>query len=167
MRGGVPLRFVISASTKPGNEQAEVQMQQAARALGIELSIKNYPSSVLFAADGPLYTGRYDMEWSIDTDGPDPDNQGSWSGDFLPPHGVNTTYLRDPVITQAAAAALLTFDHAKRKALYQREESRIHALVPAVFLYWETGVAAYNDDLRGYRPAEYITDNWNSWEWQI
>jgi peptide/nickel transport system substrate-binding protein len=167
MRGGVPLRFVISATTKPGNEQAEVQMQQALRPLGIELSIKNYPASVLFAVDGPLYTGRYDMEWSIDTDGPDPDNQGSWSGDFLPPHGANTSYLRDPVITRAAADALLTFDRGKRKALYQREESRIHSLVPAIFLYWETGVAAYNDDLRGYRPAEYITDNWNSWAWQI
>ncbi len=166
-KNGVPLRFVISSTTKPGNEQAEVQMQQAVRAIGIGLSIKNYPASVLFAQDGPLYTGRYDLEWSIDTNAPDPDNQGSWSGDFLPPHGANTTFLRDRIITETSAAALLTFDRGERKTLYQREESRIHAMVPAVFLYWETGIAAYNDDLRGYEPAEYITDNWNSWDWQI
>ena len=159
------LSFTISATDKPGNEQAEVQMQQELRAAGVELTIKNYPPSVLFAQDGPLYSGRYDLEWSIDTNGPDPDNEGNWSGDFLPPHGSNTSFLRDPLITLASDQAIRTFDRTKRKALYQREEERIHALVPAVFLYWETAVAAYNDDLRGYRPAEYITDNWNSWEW--
>lgn len=167
VRGGVPLRFVISATTRPGNEQGEVQMQQALRTVGIDLSIKNYPPSLLFAQDGPLYQGRYDMEWSIDVNGPDPDNEGSWSGDFLPPHGVNTSFLRDPTVTRTSHEALETFDRGKRKALYQREESRLHELVPAVFLYWQTAVAAYNDDLRGYRPAQYITDNWNSWEWSI
>ena len=164
---GVPLRFVVSATTAPGNEQAEVQMQQALRAAGIDLTIKNYLSSLLFAQDGPLYKGRYDLEWSIDTNGPDPDNEGSWSAAFIPPHGANTSFLRDPVVTQTSHEAIMTFDRSKRKVLYQREESRIHELVPAVFLYWQTAVAAYNDDLRGYRPAEYITDNWNSWEWSI
>jgi len=166
-RAGVPLRLVISATNKPGNEQAEVQMQQELRAVGIELAIKNYPGSVLFAQNGPLYGGTYDLEWSIDTNGPDPDNQGNWSADFIPPKGANTSFLRDAIITQTADAALRTFDRARRKALYQREETRIHELVPVVFFYWQTAVAAYNDDLHGYRPAEYITDNWNSYEWTI
>jgi peptide/nickel transport system substrate-binding protein len=166
-RNGESLRFVISATNKPGNEQAELQMQQELAAVGIALSIKNYPASILFAQDGPLYTGRYDLEWSIDTNAPDPDNQGLWSGDFVPPHGANTSFLRDAVITRTSDAAIRTFDRAKRKALYQIEESRIHALVPVVFLYWEVRVIGYNDDLHGYRPAEYITDNWNAWEWTI
>ncbi len=165
--GATALRFTISATNKPGNEQAEVQMQQALSAAGIELTIKNYPASLLFAQNGPLYTGRYDLEWSIDTNAPDPDNQGNWSADFIPPRGANTSFLRDAEITELSDAALRTFDRAKRKALYQREETRIHELVPAVFLYWETAVAAYDDELQGYRPAEYITDNWNSWEWKL
>jgi len=166
-RDGLPLHLVVSATNKPGNEQAEVQMLQDLRAVGVELEIKNYPASVLFAQNGPLYGGRYDLEWSIDTNGPDPDNQGNWSGDFVPPRGANTSFLRDPAITALSDAAIRTFDRSKRKALYQREEARIHALVPAVFMYWATTVAAYDDDLRGYIPAEYITDNWNSWEWSI
>jgi hypothetical protein len=44
---------------------------------------------------------------------------------------------------------------------------RIHELVPTVFFYWERSMAAYNSDLVNYKPAEYITDNWNSWEWRI
>ncbi len=166
-RDGVALRLVLSATNKPGNEQAEVQMQQALRAVGIELIIKNYPGSVLFAQNGPLYGGTYDLEWSIDTNGPDPDNQGDWSADFIPPKGANTSFLRDATITQTSEAALRTFDRTARKALYQREETRIHELVPAIFFYWQTQIAAYNDDLHGYRPAEYITDNWNSYEWTM
>jgi len=166
-KDGAPLALTISATNKPGNEQAEVQMQQEVRPLGIALSIKNYPASYLFAQDGPLYSGKYDLEWSIDTNGPDPDNQGNWSGDFVPPKGANTSFLRDPEITALSDAALRTFDRAKRKALYQREETRIHKLVPTVFFYWENALTAYNDDLHGYKPAEYITDNWNSWEWSI
>ncbi|MBC5798416.1 MAG: peptide ABC transporter substrate-binding protein [Candidatus Eremiobacteraeota bacterium] len=164
---GTPLELTVEATNKPGNADAEVQMQQDLRAVGIKLTVKNYPASLLFAQDGPLYTGRYDIEWSIDTAGPDPDNEALWSGDFIPPHGANTSFLRDPIITRASAQAVRTFDRSQRKVLYQIEETRIHQLVPAVFVYWETGVAAYNDDLRGYRPAEYITNNWNSWEWSI
>ncbi|GAC1443572.1 MAG: peptide ABC transporter substrate-binding protein [Vulcanimicrobiaceae bacterium] len=166
-KGDAPLALTISATNKPGNEQAEVQMQQQLRAVGIELTIKNYPASLLFAQNGPLYGGTYDLEWSISTNGPDPDNQGDWSADFIPPKGANTSFLRDAIVTQTSDAAIRTFDRAKRKALYQREETRIHELVPTVFFYWQTQVAAYNDDLHGYRPAEYITDNWNSWEWSV
>jgi peptide/nickel transport system substrate-binding protein len=165
--GTTALRFVISATNKPGNEQAELEMQQMLRGIGIALTIKNYVPSLLFAQEGPLYTGRYDLEWSIDTNGPDPDNEGNWSGDFVPPKGANTSFLRDPLITRTSDAAIRTFDRRRRKALYQQEEARIHQLVPVVFLYWETSIAAYDDDLHGYRPAEYVTDNWNSWQWTI
>lgn len=167
-RAGVPLTIAISASLKPGNEQAEVQMQQQLRAIGIELTIKNYPASVLFAQNGPLYSGGYDLSWSIDTDGPEPDNAGNWSGHFMPPHGANTAFLNDPIITQTSEGALTTFDRARRKALYQREEERIHELVPAVFLYWETSYVAYNSDLRNYIPAEYdVAGVWNSYAWEL
>jgi peptide/nickel transport system substrate-binding protein len=168
VRGDVPLRITISTVTnRPANSRAEVQIQQALRAVGIDVEIKNYPVSLLFAQDGPLYGGRYDLEWTVDTNGPDPDNQAIWSGDFIPPHGANTSFYNDPVITKASAAALRTYDRAERKRLYQLEEMRIHDLGLAVFFYWEIAANAYNSDLKHYKPAQYITDNWNSWEWEI
>jgi len=167
-KGNLALRISISSSTdNQPNEQAEVQMQQQLRAVGIDLTIKNYPVSILFARDGPLYSGRYDMSWSVDTNGPDPDNAGSWAAEFIPPHGSNTTFLADSIISQTAIAATHTYDRAIRKALYQREEERIHELVPAVFLYWQNQFAAYNSDLKNYKPAQFITSFWNSWEWSI
>jgi peptide/nickel transport system substrate-binding protein len=163
-------RLAVSVSTgtnKPANINAEVQMQQMLAAVGIALEIKNYPVSLLFAQNGPLYTGNYDMSWTIDTGGPDPDNEGVWSGIAIPPHGANTSFLDDPEITRLAHEGKQTFDLAKRKALYQREEERIHATVPAVFLYWARTTAAYNDDFKNYRPAPYIAATWNSWQWEI
>ena len=165
-RNGIPLAISVSTTVaKPTNIQAEVLMQQALRAVGIDLTIKNYPTSVLFAQNGPLYGGRYDLSLSIDTNAPDPDNEGEWSGAFVPPHGGNTTFLRDPILTQTSHAAAHTFDRARRRALYQQEEERIHALVPAVFLYWQVAYAAYNSDLHNYRAAQYLSSNWNAWQW--
>lgn len=163
-------RFSIDISTTPSkaaNVQAEVQIQQLLRAAGIELHIKNYPTSLLFAQNGPLYGGTYDLSITIDTNAPDPDNEGEWSGAFMPPHGANTSFLNDAIITETSHAAARTFDRAQRKALYQREEARMHEMVPAVFLYWQLAYAAYNSDLKHYKAAQYLSSNWNAYEWSF
>lgn len=158
---------IASGTNNQPNEQAEVQIQSELRAVGIEMPIRNYPVNLLFDRIGPLYSGHYDTSWSTDTFGPDPDNEASWNGAFIPPHGANTSWLDDPVINATSDAQLRTFDRAKRKSIIQKEEMRIHQLVPAIFLYWSKNYAAYNDDLKNYKPAEYIANSWNSWEWQI
>ena len=163
-------RLVIEISSSTGNqpnEQAEVQIQSQLRAVGIDMRIRNYPVSLLFARDGPLYGGKYDTSWSTDTQGPDPDNEGSWNSAFIPPHGANTSWLRDAIVDETSSAQLRTYDRNARKAIVQKEEARLHELVPAIFLYWENGYVAYNDDLRNYKPAEYFVNAWNAWEWEI
>ncbi len=168
MKNGQPLHLVVSATTAAkSNEQSEVVMQSMVRSLGIDLTIKNYPPSLMFSRQGPLYTGTYDLEWSIDTNGPDPDNAGSWNSAYIPPHGANTSWLRDPIVDETSAAAQSTFDQAKRKKLYQREEARLRQVVPAVFFYWETSYYGINTDFKGFKPAAFLVDGWNAWEWQI
>lgn len=168
VNNGVPLSFSVSTTpSKPANVQAEIQMQQELRAIGVDLQIKNYPPSLLFAQNGPVYTGHFDTEFTIYTNAPDPDNEGLWSGKFIPPHGANTTWLNDPVLNRTSHDALLTFDRAKRKALYQREAERVHELVPVVFLYWQNSYSAANSDLKNWKPASYISNYWNCWEWSL
>jgi peptide/nickel transport system substrate-binding protein len=166
--GPLAMHLTISASTgHMENDQSELLIQSMLRAIGIDIAIRNYSSSLLFAQDGPIYTGKYDLEWSIDTNGADPDNSGSWNGDFIPPNGANTSWLNDPIVNQTSAAAASTFDQAKRKVLYQREEERIRELVPAVFFAWSTNYTAMNDDVKNYVPGAFIGDTWNAWQWQI
>jgi peptide/nickel transport system substrate-binding protein len=165
-RAGVPLELDVSTTvSKPTNIQAEVQMQAELLAAGVKLSIRNYPTSLLFAADGPLYRGRYDLSLTIETNAPDPDNEGLWGAAFIPPHGANTSFLADAALSELAHRAARTFDRGIRRTLYQREEERIHALVPTVFLYWQIAAAVVNSDLQHYRAAQYTSSNWNAWEW--
>jgi peptide/nickel transport system substrate-binding protein len=167
-KGGEVLRITISASTAArSNEESEVVMQSALAALGMDVRIRNYAPGQMFAPDGPLYKGTYDLEWSVDTNGPDPDNAGSWNSAYIPPHGANTSWLRDAEIDRLSAQAAQTYDRAARRALYQREEERLRELVPAVFFYWETSYYGVNSDVRGFKPAAFLTDTWNAWEWQI
>ncbi len=167
-KGPLAMHVTISATTgHQENEQSEVMIQSMLRPLGIDVQIRNYPPNLLFAMNGPVYTGKYDLEWSVETNGPDPDNSGSWNGAFIPPNGANTSWLNDPIVNQTSAAAAATFDERTRKALYQREEERLHELVPAVFFTWETGYTALNSDVKNYVPAAFIGDTWNAWEWSI
>ena len=167
-RDGTPMRLTISATTSAKtNEQSEVVMQSMLKSLGFDVSIRNYPSTTMFAQNGPLYTGKYDLEWSVDTNGPDPDNSGSWNSAFIPPHGANTSWLRDAVVDATSAQAAATFDQTKRRELYQREEERLRELVPVVCFYWETSYYAVNSDFKGFKPAAFLADGWNAWEWQI
>lgn len=167
-KGGQPLRIMISANNAAkSNEQSEVMMQSQLRGLGIDLEIRNYPASLFFSRSGPLYTGKYDLEWSVDTNGPDPDNGGTWESAFIPPHGANTSWLSDPIVDRMASAAASTYDLPERKKYYQLEEERLRALVPAVFFYWENSYYARNPDFKGFKPAAFLIDTWNAWEWQI
>ncbi|HEV3155852.1 MAG TPA: ABC transporter substrate-binding protein [Candidatus Baltobacteraceae bacterium] len=163
-----PIHLTIAGATNSSaNERAEIQIQHDLARIGVDLEIKNYPPNLLFAEDGPLYGGRYDLEWSIVTNAPDPDNQDSWSGDLIPPHGSNTSFYNDPEITKLSREALETFDRGERKRLYQLEEGRIHDLALVVFFSWEVAYDAYNNDFKNYRPAQYLVNTWNSWEWSI
>ncbi|HTD36429.1 MAG TPA: ABC transporter substrate-binding protein, partial [Candidatus Limnocylindrales bacterium] len=167
-KNGTPLEFSVSTTvSKQANINAEVQMQQDLKAVGVQLDIRNYQTSLLFAQTGPIYSGKYDSEFTIETQGPDPDNEGLWSGKMIPPHGANASWLNDPVLTQVSHDANLTFDRAKRKALYQKQAERIRELTPAVFLYWQNSYSAVNSDLKNWKPASYISDYWNCWEWTI
>ncbi|MDP9110869.1 MAG: peptide ABC transporter substrate-binding protein [Candidatus Eremiobacteraeota bacterium] len=167
-KGSTAMHLSISTGTnKQENTEAEVQIQGQLKAIGIDVTIHNYAVNYLFARDGPLYTGKYDLEWSASTNGPEPDNSGSWESKYIPPNGANDVWISDPIIDQTAEAALLTFDRAKRKALYQKEEERIHQLVPAVFFYWEISYTAINTDVKNYKPAAFISDAWNAWQWSI
>jgi peptide/nickel transport system substrate-binding protein len=165
---GAKLQLYLSTGTnKPENAQAEVVIQGMLRQVGFDIQIRNYPVNVLFARTGPLYTGNYDMEWTVYLNGNDPDNLGNWAGSEIPPHGANTSWLHDPIVDQTSLAAERTFDQAVRKKLYQREEERIHQLVPAVFFYWENQYTATNSDVKNYDPAAFLLDSWNSWQWSI
>lgn len=167
-KGPLAMRLVISARANDDeNERAELLIQSMLKPLGFAVDIHNYPPRVLFAQNGPIYSGKYDLEWSRAINGADPDDAGQWNSHFIPPNGANVSWLNDPVVDATGVAAASTFDQNERKVLYQKESERIREVDPAIFAFWYESYFGLNSDLKHYEPAAFIADEWNAWEWEI
>jgi peptide/nickel transport system substrate-binding protein len=166
--GTLAMRLTISSTpSDESNERAEILIQSMLKPLGIDVQVHNYPASMLFAQNGPIYSGKYDLEWSREINGPDPDDSGNWDSRFIPPNGADVSWLADPIVDRTSTDAASTFDQKARQALYQEEAARIRQLNPAIFAFWYESYFAYNSDLRNYRPAAFIGNAWNAWQWEI
>ena len=168
VRNGTALNVTImSANTKETSMQAELQIANDLARLGIRVDPKNVPTSYLFAEHGPLYSGRYQLAWAVDTRGPDPDNADDWMSSAQPPHGGNTVFLSDKLVDQTAAAAKTAIDPAVRRMLYQQEEERLHQLAPSFIFTWQRATVAMTPHLYGVRPVPFYSNFWNSWQWRL
>lgn len=168
IRNDVPLSLTImSANSKATSAQAELLIAADLQRVGIRVQPKNVPPSYLFAQDGPLYTGKYQLAWAADTRGPDPDNAANWVTSAQPPNGGNTVFLSDLVVDQTAQAAKTSVDPHERRVLYQREEERLHALAPSFIFTWQRATVAMTNRLHGVRPAPFYSNFWNSWQWRF
>jgi peptide/nickel transport system substrate-binding protein len=171
-KDGKPLAFSISTVAGVKEREAiEVLLQSDWRALGADVTIKNYPAQVLFApaaAGGMLYGGRTDatiFTWANTT--PDPDDESFIGPKRFPPEGQNVMFFADPRIGRDQEQALLTYDRAKRKALYLDIQRIILANVPEYTFDWLPQIDAANADLQGLRPVPVGSDFWNVAEWRI
>ena len=167
-RGGTRLALTISTATENlPNQMAEEVLVDELRRVGIEISIKNYATSILFAPDGPLYGGRYDMAWIVNTEGTDPDFLGVIGCDYFPPHGANTDFYCNPQVDALLRDAQLHYDPAVRRRDYTEASRILIHDAPYVIVYWDVNVVAQNNDLKNFRPSPFVTDFWNAWEWEI
>jgi len=168
VKDGRRLSLAISTATENlPNQSAEQLIADELKRVGIEVVVKNYATSVLFAPDGPLYGERYDMAWIVDTEGTDPDNLGTVGCDFFPPHGANTEQYCNRKVDALLRDAQVHYDHAVRRRDYTEASRILIQDAPWVTVYWDVNVVAYNRDLKNFRPSPVVTDFWNAWEWEI
>ncbi len=168
VKDGQRLALTISSATdnRP-NANAEALVAQELKSIGIDLGIKNYAGAILFAPDGPLYGGKYDLSWIVDTEGTDPDSLGKWGCDYWPPKGGNTDFYCNRQVDKYMQDAELQYDQARRRSDYEQAWKIMLAEVPSVIIYWDRIVIAANSDLKNVKPSPVVTDYWNAWEWEI
>jgi peptide/nickel transport system substrate-binding protein len=167
-RGGQKLSLTMSTATESlPNQMAEQVLADELHRVGIEVTIKNYATSILFAPDGPLRTGKYDMSWIVDTEGTDPDFLGGIGCDYMPPHGSNTDYYCNPRVDALLRDAQLHYDLATRRRDYTEASKILIHDAPFVVVYWDVNVIGQNSDLKNFKPSPFVTDFWNAWEWEI
>lgn len=144
-----------------------VQLQQMYRAIGVDLELKSYPYSMLYAsaAAGGIYLGgKFDLGFYSWVSGSDPDNSAQWTCAARAPLGNKVTHYCSAEMDAAQTAALSTFDRAQRKRAYSRIEALLLRDVPAAFMYYRPLAYAHIPSLAGFTPNG-ISEGWNAQEW--
>lgn len=166
-RGGRRIELTMVIASSGSSQQVGVQLQSMLRRVGIALTLKTYPYRGIFAFDGPIVRGNYDLALFGNTLSYDPDNTSRLGCDQFAPKGENEVRYCDPAVDALEREGLLTDDARERSALYREVGRRVRDAVPFVPLLMQDRVAVANSDLRGYDPAPVAAPWWNARMWSI
>ncbi|MBV8364340.1 MAG: peptide ABC transporter substrate-binding protein [Candidatus Eremiobacteraeota bacterium] len=169
-KNGKPISLLgVTNTTNVTRRQLSVLVQSQLRAVGIDMSIKNYPGAQLFAPAGEggvLQLGKFDLSFSGWYAGVDPDDSSQFICSMVPPGGYNYTRYCKPEMDAAQQNALTHFDQPARQAAYYKIESLLADDVPQIFFWWVHAAQPINTDLKGFDPNP-ATETWNAYQWSI
>jgi len=172
-KNGAPLKLIVSTTTGNLNrERTEMVLKEQYRRLGVDVSVRNYTPSELYASydeGGILRRGSYDIALYAVLTPPDPSTKdGSSSAAFIPPKGQNFTRIRNERLTRLLAEGSATVLFAERKKIYDEVASILAEEAPMVPLLWVTQLDCMPEALMNYRPNPTQSgDTWNANEWWL
>lgn len=167
VKGGTPLALVMVVAARGSGPLYAVQLQAMLRAAGIGLTIKTYPYKGIYAYDGPIVTGNYDLAIFANTLPYDPDRTSTLTCAQFSPKGENEFRFCDPVVDRLEREGLATDAPTRRDAIYRAVGARVHASVPYIPLFAQRRPMVLNTDVRGYDPSPAAAPWWNAWTWDI
>jgi peptide/nickel transport system substrate-binding protein len=126
-------------------------MIEEARAVGIDLVIRQYDRRVLWALDGPLYHGRFQTALLTLTNSLDPDPSAFLSCNQRPPNEFNFARYCSGDVDRALQHAASIYDRAERRRIYSFVQRRLIADVPYLFLWQPSEIDVIPTALRGYQ----------------
>jgi peptide/nickel transport system substrate-binding protein len=150
--------------------EAEELLQSEWRDVGVDVTIKNFPSGQLYAtlsAGGIEQSGKFDAVIENWANGSDPDESILVTCHMAPPAGWNIYHFCDPTLDAAERTALSSYDRAVRARAYATVQERINEELPFYVLWYERQLDIVNTDFKNYRPAHAVTPFWNTWAWSI
>ena len=168
-KNGRPLHLsLVGLANDATAARAEEILQQQWRAVGVDVSIHNYPENVLYAlGSGVEQAGNFDVAFEGWTEGLDPDNFQLYGCTMAPPNGWNVYHFCSPSLDRAELIARGSYDTRARKQAYAAIQSSITSALPFYVLWFVRDEDLANSDLRGYRPATTLSAFYNPWEWSI
>lgn len=150
-------------------QQIGVQMQSELRHIGVELQIKTYTYTLLYATKaegGVLNSGKYDLAEYVWVAGADPDDSSQWMCDMAPPAGNNVSDYCNPRLDAAEKDALTHFDRARRRKDYALTQQLLASDAPAAFQYYQRERFALSTALKNFKPNG-ISAGWNAYQWSF
>jgi len=169
-KNGKPLslQLTIGGGSQTASQIA-VELQSDLRQVGIELAIKTYSYSLLYATaamGGIQQTGKFDLALQVWVSGADPDDSGQWTCKAAPPAGNNIARYCSTAFDNAETIALTHFDRATRKRAYALTQRLLVKDAPAAFEYYPRARYAMNPALQNFSPNG-ISEGWNAYLWSL
>ena len=167
-RGGVRLAFTLATFSGVSTaEQIGLLMQSSLRLAGIALAIKPFAIPVLYAPNGLIHRGDYDVTFGRNVLGTDPDVYETLGCDQWYPRGRNDLGFCDPHLDALERRGLHTQSPEARANIYRAASDLIWSDVPYIILYQARTVVVRSVDLHNYQPNATNSPWWNAWQWDI
>ncbi len=172
-RGGERLEMKITSTAgRASRERTEIVLQKQLSSVGIDLKIKNYHPTVMFASwddRGVLKRGEFDLALYAFLTPPDPSTkEGSYSSDFFPPRGQNNSRFSHDELTRLLSKGSATVGFTERKKIYDEVARILAEELPVIPLLWVTQLDAMPAALENYRPNPTQSgDTWNAAQWRL
>jgi peptide/nickel transport system substrate-binding protein len=169
VRTPLPLQLVSFTGSATITEAEELLQSQWGK-LGIDVSIKNYPSGQLYAtvsAGGIEQSEKFDAVIENWANGSDPDESILVRCNMAPPNGWNIYRFCDPAVDAAEKTAVESYDPATRARAYAIIQQRLNEELPFFVIWYEREFDVVNTDLQNYKPAHAVTPFWNTAQWSI
>ena len=161
-KGGKTFSLVYSTtSDNPWRALDQELIQVWFKAIGVKVTIKDYPANAYFGTVLPSEKG-WDMGEFEYAEGYDP------LAGMQPVYGTggvnNYASYSNPTLDKLFAEAGVATSHAKEQSLLRQAEVIIHNQLPQLFLYSPQEIDT-SIDMTGYVPNPYMIDTWNCWQW--
>lgn len=170
-KDGEPLRLTLSTTAgRPNRERTEVVIQEQLRAVGIELTIRNFDATRFFGSytdGGILQRGEFQLAMYAWVSQPDPNSATLWSSTQIPPDGQNQTRFRNARMDELMRLGVATTDRDARKRIYFEAQELLIREAPVLPLVRWMHLDPYPRDLVNVKPNPSAQGNgWNAWEWR-
>ncbi len=169
-KNGTPLSLQLANGAGSATaRQIAVLVQSDLRAIGVDVPIKSYTYSVLYATKamgGILNGGKFDLTLYAWVSGADPDDSSAWMCDTAPPAGNNIEHYCNPRLDAVEKDALTHFDRARRKKDYAVTQALLVQEAPAAFQYYQRIRYALTTNLQNFTPNG-VSEGWNAYEWNL
>jgi len=172
-KNGQKLSLTITTTSGQVNrKRTELVLMEQYREVGIDLSIRNYNSTVLYGTyqdGGVLKRGKFDMAMYAWLSSPEPaTKQALYSQNNIPPNGQNNPRFRNERVSQLLQQGSNELDKATRIKIYHEISDILVKESPVIPLFWYTSLNPCTTRLKNFRPnPTQSADTWNAATWYL
>ncbi|MEO9263414.1 MAG: peptide ABC transporter substrate-binding protein, partial [Candidatus Baltobacteraceae bacterium] len=140
-KNGAPLHLMLVSFTGSGTANATEELLQSQwHQVGIDVSIKNYPSGQLYATKGMggiEQSGKFDAVFENWANGSDPDDSILVTCAMAPPAGWNIYHFCSARLDAAERTALTSYDRSTRRKAYATVQEVASEELPFIVLWYQ------------------------------